>query len=324
MAITTYRPSQPTPVDMAQAGGAATDPYAQIAQQLQNQLSLSEGMKQARINYASPQGMGGQAVQTLANPTNRAEGQSPVQGLSAGTNLNDSFASEISKAGDNSTNILNTLVTLLNTKKSNDRADKADSRAERELKLKEAEASNKGVKVDDLLATRKALVDQGLDTSAVDKQLTAKGVDVMQTSKSKATQEIADLVDKVLAQDTNPITGAVRFGVGNVFNRSGKKTEALFNQLKAKLSLDNVKSLKGQGAVSDAERKLLENASSSLNPEMSDTDFRATLEELRKNLRGEDAGGVPTQVRLKSPDGQTYDVPQSEVQDALDHGYTRI
>lgn len=323
MAITTYRPSQPTPVDMAQAGGAATDPYAQIAQQLQEQLSLSEGMRQARINYASPQGMGGQAVQTLANPTNRAEGQSPVQGLSAGSSLNDSFASEISKAGDNSTNILNTLVTLLNTKKTNERADKADSRAERELKLKEAEASNKGVKVDDLLATRKALVDQGLDTSAVDQQLTTKGIDINQTTKSKATQEIVEIIDKLLSADTKPMTGTLQIGA-MIPGTKTQNTLNEFNKLKAKLSLDNVKSLKGQGAISNEERRLLENASSSIGRNTSDTDFKQQLQELRDGLVGEVSGGVPTQVRLKSPDGQTYDVPQSEVQDALDHGYKRI
>ena len=332
---TPYLPPRPTPMDMSQAGGAATDPYAQIAQQLNKQLSLSQGLQQSREAATQglkgyTQGQGSQAVATLVNPANRAEGQSPVQGLTAGANLNDTFKNQLDTsvgeaeaAGKNSTNILTTLVSLLNTKQDNARADKADARAEREVKLKEAEAAAKGIKVDDLLATRKALIDQGLDTTAVDKTLTEKGVDVMQTTKSKATGEIADLIDKVLAENTDPITGLLRLG-GIIGGGKGQKVSALYNQLKAKLSLDNVKSLKGQGAVSDAERQLLENASSSINEKMGNGDFREALTSLRDELRGTSNGGVPTQVRLKSPDGQTYDVPQSEVQDALDHGYKRI
>lgn len=332
--VTTYLPPRPTPMDMSQAGGAATDPYAQIAQQLQEQLSLSQGLQQAREAGTQglkgyTQGQGSNAVATLVNPSNRAEGQSPVQGLSAGANLNDTFKNQLDTsvagaeaAGKNSTNILNTLVSLLNTKQDNVRADKADSRAERELTLKE-QAAKGGASVDDLLTTRKALVDQGLDTTAVDSALTQKGVDVTQTSKSKATQEIIDTIDKLLTADTKPMTGTLQIGA-LIPGTKTQNTVNEYNKLKAKLSLDNVKALKGQGAISNGERDLLANASTSIGRNLSDTDFKAQLQSLKDGLLGETHGGVPTQVRLKSPDGQTYDVPQSEVQDALDHGYKRI
>lgn len=324
------QPPRPTTTDIVQAGSnpsAPTDPYSAIASQLANQLSLSEGLQQQREQaYGATkgyvQGAGSDAVQTLVNPTNRAFGQSPVAGLSAGVNLNNAFGSTLDKSLDEQSagqnNILQTLTALLNVKKTKDDSDRSDA----ELKLKQ-DAANDDLSVDKLLATRKALLDAGLDTGVVDGELQNKGVDTKQTTTSKATQDIADLADKVLAEDTNPISGTVRLG-GVIGGGKGQKVSALYDQLKAKLSLDNVKYLKGQGAVSDAERQLLENASSAINNKMGDADFRAAITDLRNNLRGEDNGGLPASIRLKSPDGFTYDVPQTEVKNALDNGYQRI
>ncbi len=49
------------------------------------------------------------------------------------------------------------------------------------------------------------------------------------------------------------------------------------NSFKAKLSLDAVKYLKGQGAVSDSERKLLEDSVSELSTNQSEVEFKKTL-----------------------------------------------
>lgn len=62
-----------------------------------------------------------------------------------------------------------------------------------------------------------------------------------------------------------------------------------FNSLKSQLSLDNIKLLKGQGAVSDAERALLEKASTKLNLAQSEDEFKTTLEDLVTNLKSEQA-----------------------------------
>lgn len=53
-----------------------------------------------------------------------------------------------------------------------------------------------------------------------------------------------------------------------------------YDNLKSLLSLDNVKLLKGQGAVSDAERQLLADASSKLNRSQSLPEFKKTLENI--------------------------------------------
>jgi len=67
-----------------------------------------------------------------------------------------------------------------------------------------------------------------------------------------------------------------------------------FNNLKAQLSLDNVKLLKGQGAVSDAERQLLADASTKLNLAQSDAEFKTTLEGIVSNLD-------PTNFKFQAP-----------------------
>lgn len=53
-----------------------------------------------------------------------------------------------------------------------------------------------------------------------------------------------------------------------------------FDNLKSLLALDNVKLLKGQGAVSDAERKLLSDAATKLDRAQSETEFKTTLEDI--------------------------------------------
>lgn len=60
-----------------------------------------------------------------------------------------------------------------------------------------------------------------------------------------------------------------------------------FNSLKSLLSLDNVKLLKGQGAVSDAERALLEKASTKLNLSQSESEFKSTLNDLVNTLNNQ-------------------------------------
>ncbi len=58
-----------------------------------------------------------------------------------------------------------------------------------------------------------------------------------------------------------------------------------FDNLKSLLSLDNVKLLKGQGAVSDAERRLLADGSTKLNRRQSPAEFKKTLEDIVRVFR---------------------------------------
>ncbi|MFP5260994.1 MAG: hypothetical protein ACLGJB_03710 [Blastocatellia bacterium] len=82
------------------------------------------------------------------------------------------------------------------------------------------------------------------------------------------------------------------------------------DNLKSLLSLDNVKLLKGQGQVSDAERELLEKASSRLNLKLSRNDFKAALEDTIKGLSGSGGGG---NLQWKDPNsGQLYQFPDQD------------
>jgi hypothetical protein len=74
-------------------------------------------------------------------------------------------------------------------------------------------------------------------------------------------------------------TGAFRLGT-LLPNSSGKDFISKFDQLKAMLSLDNIKYLKGTGSISDAEQQLLANAASSLRRSTSSSAFKAELERL--------------------------------------------
>lgn len=69
------------------------------------------------------------------------------------------------------------------------------------------------------------------------------------------------------------------------------------------LSLDNIKLLKGQGAVSDAERALLQKASSKLSAGQSEPEFKKTLEELIQGLSGT---SNPDATAAKSKYGLNY------------------
>src|SRR3990167_2658354 len=75
-----------------------------------------------------------------------------------------------------------------------------------------------------------------------------------------------------------------------------------FNNLKSLLSLDNVKYLKGQGQVSDAERRLLEQASAKLDLSQSEAEFQTALESIIGALNGERITNFATQVSAKGYD----------------------
>lgn len=84
----------------------------------------------------------------------------------------------------------------------------------------------------------------------------------------------------------------------------GFKTD--FDNLKALLSLDNIKLLKGQGAVSDAERQLLADASSKLNLGLSEAEFKTTLENLVKSLSA--IGNSTQNTNLPTPPAGSINV----------------
>jgi hypothetical protein len=140
---------------------------------------------------------------------------------------------------------------------------------------------------------------------------------------SGATQNTATspVKDNALSSAQNLLTmfqGGNKFAVGgsSIFGTlPGTKSRDFvtqFNNLKSLLSLDNIKLLKGQGAVSDAERNLLAQASSKLELSQSEAEFENSLGTIIKALSG--TGGAqtsnaPTGNSYQSSSGKTYTLP---------------
>lgn len=80
------------------------------------------------------------------------------------------------------------------------------------------------------------------------------------------------------------------------------------NTLKSQLSLDGVKYLKGQGAVSDAERALLSQAVTRLSQTQSEAEFKTTLEDIIKRLNGENVDVAPATRTVTAPDGTQVEI----------------
>lgn len=93
------------------------------------------------------------------------------------------------------------------------------------------------------------------------------------------------------------------------------------NNMKSLLSLDNVKYLKGQGQVSDAERRLLEQASAKLDRTQSEEEFAKSLTEIITALSGTTTTTNSDEVTVISPDGTEGTIPKSQLSDALKEGY---
>lgn len=117
------------------------------------------------------------------------------------------------------------------------------------------------------------------------------------------------MVNNLLSGDTKPITGAFRSGGLPVISSwTGSATkQADYDGLKSLLALAERGQLKGSGAVSDFEAKMLEKAAmAGLNQNLPDEEFRRRLEVLRQDLMsgGAIASNAAGGQLITAPDGQ--------------------
>lgn len=109
------------------------------------------------------------------------------------------------------------------------------------------------------------------------------------TSQAKPQSEInkqtISTIDQLL---TNPsfdkIFGPVDQLLGGLLGPQAILAKNQYNQLKGLLSLENIKYLKGTGAISDAEQKLLSNAASQLSRGLYGEQAREVLTKLKQDL----------------------------------------
>ncbi len=160
--------------------------------------------------------------------------------------------------------------------------------------------------------------------NAVVVALQAQGTDLTghptTTELGKNSLTAAQALLKKLTNRTG--TGAV--GGTSIFNAlalpgsEDKNFQIDFQNLKDMLSLDGVRYLKGQGAVSDAERALLASAVTKLNLAQSEGDFKDTLTTLINTLANgsSSTNNAATGITV-SAGGQTFSFPDQASADAF-------
>lgn len=157
--------------------------------------------------------------------------------------------------------------------------------------------------IDAAKTERQFQIDTVKNQQSYDLELAKEGLK-NQSSTQAASQEkqsLLNTVNALLSEDTNPITGQLRLG-GSRFTTEGQRAKGLYDQLVGMLSLSNREKLKGSGAISDYESKVLERAATYIRPGMGDEDFRAALMELQMNLGGSPNASMGNVIT--APDGQ--------------------
>jgi len=132
-----------------------------------------------------------------------------------------------------------------------------------------------------------------------------------QSAGSKNKDTALSMVNRLLSQDTRPITGAMRTGgIPVISSFTGSAIpQADYNGLKSLLALAERGQLKGSGAVSDFEAKMLEKAAmAGLTQDLPDEEFRRRLEILRNDLM---SGGA-TSSEVVNQRGQVITAPDGQ------------
>ena len=139
--------------------------------------------------------------------------------------------------------------------------------------------------------------------------------------KTNALTSAKELLDKFVKREgTAAVGGTNILQIQRIPGTASFNFQVQFDNLKGLLSLDNVKYLKGQGQVSDAERKLLEQASAKLNLGQSEAEFKKALQDVVKSLSGKSIPLATNVVRMTGPQG-TFDVPANQVEVFKKNGY---
>lgn len=112
----------------------------------------------------------------------------------------------------------------------------------------------------------------------------SQGLSTQPKQRSQINQQATSVIDELLANPKlDRIFGPADQFVGGVFGEAAVARNK-FNQLKGLLSLENIKYLKGTGAISDAEQRLLANASTALGRNLGNTEARRVLSDLKREL----------------------------------------
>lgn len=103
--------------------------------------------------------------------------------------------------------------------------------------------------------------------------------------QSEIGRQVVTTIDDLLASPAfDSIFGPVDQYIGGILGPQAILAKNKYNQLKGLLSLDNIKYLKGTGAISDAEQKLLSEAATAVGRNLYGSQAREELTKLREGL----------------------------------------
>ena len=152
----------------------------------------------------------------------------------------------------------------------------------------------------------------------------AKNIVSLGLGTGEGSKSIVSAIDRVLSGNTQGISGTFRSGNLPILAQAtgSGATQADWNALKSMLSLEGRSQLKGSGAISDFEAKILEQAATEgIDPtRMTEEQFVSRLSDLRNRLAGSGSQSGTIRVR-ENASGQTGVIPSSEFNPSL---YTRI
>jgi anti-sigma28 factor (negative regulator of flagellin synthesis) len=143
-----------------------------------------------------------------------------------------------------------------------------------------AEAKNKPSAAEDLMneikkeALKKQVKDGGLTIDPKTGELTV-------ATQTDEQAQLRDLVEELKGTNLGPITGRVQIGKW-IGDPDARYTQARLDQLVSLLSLDNRKKLKGSGAVSDMEMRMLEKSVAAIQSGIGEDDLRKELAKIEK------------------------------------------
>lgn len=166
----------------------------------------------------------------------------------------------------------------------------------------------------------------GVDQQWDEKTKTWKPVSTATPAQgSDANQMVQDALDTISSIRNSPgLAGAVGMkGPTSLFGYFDKpipgsaaaNTVVQIDRLKSLLALENLKYLKGLGAMSDREFATIQSVSSALSRDMSEKDFKAELDRLENTLKNRTSTvSAPSAStgRLQAPDGSTFEYDLSD------------
>ena len=251
----------------------------------------------ARVNYENtldtPGGLKIGAEQAASVGNRRASAESAYGAIEEGAAARSAMV-----AKDTYDQYINAGKTVYEATQAANKAKQDQENADRIYNLNKTgqESTIENNKASTELANKKFAEDQrqfGLDYALKQKELGIKQQEANQksgevTATAQAANDTAtgsiNLINNLLSNPgVNKISGIIQGGLklGNLGGANAQLARNQYNQVKGLLSLENRSKLKGQGAVSDFEGKMLESAASSLGRNLSDEEFVRQLKQVR-------------------------------------------